>query len=206
MARAREARRERRQIDAPVAGRESIGRTILVIEEQPYLWAALRQRMDPGMAYVRSATPDEVPRVWRTCQPWPWLLAGATAEAPGLAELIGSRPIPVHWVGQPPSGLPGRPVVHPDWTELVGALERLRALSAQGVNGVRLLRNRGLQTPDGRIVLDVFNVEGLLASPGGLALPANGSAEQAVEALRAEIATHRLPLRLDRTGNVLRLS
>ncbi len=199
-------REEKETIEARAAGRESIGRTILVIEEQPYLWAALRQRVDPGIAYVRSAAPGEVSRVWRTCRPWPWLLVGATPDPlPGLGELIGSHPIPVHWVGRPPAGLPGIPAVHADWTALVGALERLRTLAEPGVNGVRLLRNRGLQAPDGRIVLDVFNLEGLLAFPAGLALPPNGTAERAVSALETEIAANRLPLRLERTGSLLRL-
>jgi hypothetical protein len=184
------------------AGRESIGRTILVIEEQPYLWAALRQRIDPGMAYVRGAGPDEVARVWRSCQPWPWLVAGATPVLPaGVAELIGAHPIPVHWVGEPPPGLPGRPVLHRDWTELIAALERLRALAEAGVNGVRLLRNRGLRAPDGRIVLGAVNVEGLLAAPGGLVLPPGGTAE-----LEGEIGASGLPLRLQRTGDLLSLA
>jgi hypothetical protein len=188
-------------IEAQV-GRESIGRTILVIEGQPYLWAALRQRVDPGMAYVRSAAPGEVARVWRSCQPWPWLVVGATSDLPaGVAELLGAHPIPVHWVGEAPPGLPGRPVLHRDWTELVSALEQLRALAEAGINGVRLLRNRGLRAPDGRIVLDVVNVEGLLAAPAGLVLPPGGAAK-----LEGEIGASGLPLRLQRTGDLLRLA
>jgi len=190
-----------RGIDARASGRESIGRTILVIEEHPYLWAALRQRVDPGLAYVRSAAPDEVSGVWRSCQPWPWLVAGTTPELPRPAmELLGAHPIPVHWVGAPPAGLPGRPVLHRDWTELVAALHALRALSERGVNGVRLLRNRGLLAPDGRIVLGVVNVEGLLAAPAGLVLPPAGVAE-----LEGEIGASGLPLRLERAGDLLRL-
>jgi hypothetical protein len=154
------------------------------------------------MAYVRSAAPDEVARVWRSCQPWPWLVVGATPDLPpGVAELIGAHPIPLHWVGRAPSGLPGLPVLHLDWTELVAALDRLRALSEGGVNGVRLLRNRGLRAPDGRIVLDAVNVEGLLAAPGGLVVPPAGAAE-----LEGEIGASGLPLRLQRTGDLLRLT
>src|SRR2546423_14943084 len=96
------------------ASRESIGRTILVIEEQPYLWAALRQRVDPALAYVRSAAPGEVARVWRTCQPWPWLVAGATAALPpDLAELAGAHPLPLPWVRSPPPRPPGPPPAPP---------------------------------------------------------------------------------------------
>lgn len=191
-------------IEPPTAGRESIGRTILVIEEQPYLWAMLRQRIDPGLAYVRSAAPHEVTGVWRSCQPWPWLVVGATPDLPpGVAELIGSHPIPVHWVGEVPAGIPGQPCVYRDWMELVGALDNLRELAEQGRNGVRLLRNRGLRAPDGRIVLEAVNLEGLLAAPAGLLLPANAGSIAA--ALEGELCASRLPLRLQRTGELLSL-
>jgi hypothetical protein len=154
------------------------------------------------MAYVRSAAPDELARVWRSCQPWPWLVVGAAPVRPdGVAELIGAHPIPVHWVGEPPAGIPGRPVVHRDWTELVAELERVRTLAEEGVNGVRLLRNRGLRAPDGRIVLGMVNVEGLLAAPAGLVLPPAGAAE-----VEGEICASGLPLRLQRQGDVLRLA
>jgi hypothetical protein len=172
----------------------------VVVEEQPYLWAALRQRVDPALAYVRGAGPAEVDAVWRACRPWPWLVVGATPTLPaGLADLLAGRPIPVHWVGPPPPGLPTRPVVHSDWTALVAALDGLRALLDTGVGGVRLLRNRGVQAPDGRIVLDVEHVEGLLAAPGGLPVADGGP-------LSREIQAGRLPLRLERTGDLLRLA
>ncbi len=176
-----------------------------MIEEQPYLWATLRERVDPGLAYVRSAAPHEVVRVWRSCQPWPWLVVGATPDLPPAAvELIGSHPIPVHWVGEAPRGLLGQPVVYRDWVELVGALDHLRELADEGRNGVRLLRNRGLRAPDGRIVLDAVNLESLLAAPAGLMLPANGGTIAA--ALEVELGASRLPLQLQRTGELLRLT
>jgi hypothetical protein len=194
------------EAQAHQAGRESIGRTIVVLEDQPYLWAALRQRVEPGIAYVRSAAPAEVVRVWRGCRPWPWLVVGTTPELPpGVGELLDAHPIPVHWVGEAPADLPGRPVVHRDWTELVRALEELRALSEQGLNGVRLLRNRGLLAPDGRIVLDVAHVESLLAAPAGLRLPAAGAAERTAVVLEGELGASGLPLRLFRNGDLLQL-
>lgn len=154
------------------------------------------------MAYVRGAAPGELIRVWQGCRPWPWLVVGATPVLPpGVVDLMAAHPIPVHWVGEPPPGLPGRPMLHRDWTELVAALDQLRALGEAGVNGVRLLRNRGVRAPDGRIVLDVVNLEGLLAAPSGLVLPPAGAA-----ALEGEIGASGLPLRLQRTGDVLRLA
>jgi hypothetical protein len=151
---------------------------------------------------VRGAAPGELAAVWRACPPWPWLVVGATADLPpGLADLVDGLPIAVHWVGQPPAGIPGRPATHADWTALVAALERLDELTRHGVGGVRLLRNRGLQLPDGRIVLDAVSVEGLLAAPDGLALPPRG-----VEALQRELSGGALPLTLQRQGDLLRLA
>jgi hypothetical protein len=157
--------------------------------------------VDPALAYVRSAAPAELARVWETCRPWPWLLIGATPGLPaGLPGLLAPRPIPVHWVGQAPHGLPAHTAVHRDWTELVAALERLAQLVEHGVGGVRLLRNRGLRAPDGRVVLDVANLEGMLAATGGLALPAD-----CAHAIQCEIEASGLPLRLDRSGELLHL-
>jgi len=127
---------------------------------------------------------------------------GATRDLPpGLVELLDGRPIAIHWVGQPPAGLPGLQRQHADWTELVGALEGLGGLTGHGVGGVRLLRNRGLQLPDGRIVLDAVHVEGLLAAPDGLAL-----APASADAVQREIAAAAVPLTLQRAGALHRLA
>ena len=186
--------------------REHLGRTIVVLDDQPYLWAALRQRLDPAVAYVRSATAAELAEVWRACRPWPWVLVGTSPAAPaGLPDLLDGLPVVVHWVGRPPADLPAAPAVHPDWTALAAGLERLQELVRRGRNGVRLLRNRGLQAPDGRIVLDVAHLEGLMAAPEGLALRDDGAADRLAARLRSEIDHNRLPLRLERRGRLLRL-
>jgi hypothetical protein len=171
-----------------MTGRESIGRTILVIEDQPYLWATLRQRIPTATAYTRSAAPDEVRAVWRSCRPWPWVVVATTRAAPdGLVELLDGLPVPVHWLGQPPPELLGRAASHDDWLHLVAELERLNDLTANGPGRVQLLRNRGVIAPDGRLVLDAPLVEGLLAAPAGLPLPVDA------EALRAELEANHLP-------------
>lgn len=191
---------------APVPGRESRGRTILVIDEQPYLWAVLRQRVEPRTAYVRAAAPDQLAAVWRRCLPWPWLVVGAIPSLPpDLAELMADRPIPIHWLGDPPAGLPGRATTHADWTELAAALERLNDLCDHGPAGVRLLRNRGLEAPGGRLVLHAAHVEALLAAGQGLAVPP-GAGDRAAAAAQAEIDEAGLPLRIVRTGDVLSLA
>jgi hypothetical protein len=172
------------------------GRAIVVLEERPFLWAALRQRVEPAVAYVLSATPDEIRAVWDDCDPWPWVLAGTTRELPdGLGQLLAGAPVAVHWLGQPPAALPPGSAVHDDWLALA---EDLAVLGDRAVNGVRLLRNRGLRTADGRTVLDVAHVEGLMGAPAGLA---------AVDehAVAAELTRGRLPLRLAWQGDRVRL-
>jgi hypothetical protein len=186
--------------------RESVGRTILVIEEQPYLWAVLRGRVQPGTAYVRSVSPSELVSAWATCQPWPWLLVGATPGPPDrLAALLEARPIAVHWLGGTRT-LTGRVVVHDDWGSLAAELEGLNELTSVGLGGVRLMRNRGLLLPSGRVVGNVVNVEGLLSARTGLALASNLEADRLAERVQAEITNHGLPLSLSRRARMLCLT
>lgn len=174
------------------------GRTILVVEEQPYLWAFLQERIERATAYVRGATPGQVADVWRACVPWPWIVVGATRTLPaGLAELLDGRPIPVHWLGEPPPRLPGAPTVHTSWRRLTDDLQALNHLS---LNGVRLLRNRGLLAPGGVVAVDVAAIEGLLAAPAGLRVPLDPGD------VRRALRTNRLPLDVEREDGVLRLT
>jgi hypothetical protein len=178
--------------------RQDIGRTILVIEDQPYLWAALAARIDRATAYVRSSTPSQLHAVWGGCSPWPWLVVGATPALPeGLPELLDRRPIPVFWSAPPPAGLPGQPAVFEDWRALVEALERLGEVS---LNGVRLLRNRGLLTPQGEVATGLPEVEGLLAAPnGGL------QARVDLARVRHQLEAKRLPLDVVAADGYVRL-
>lgn len=176
--------------------RPLLGRTIVVVEERPYLWAALRERVEPATAYVLGASPEEVGAVWAMCDPWPWIVVGTTAAPPpGLAERLRGRPIPVHWLGPPPPGLPRSCSVHGDWLLLA---EELVALGSRSLSGVRLFRNRGLRAADGQTLLASVHLEGLFAAAAGL----TGLEEAAV---RAELAAGRLPLQLVREGELLRL-
>jgi hypothetical protein len=192
--------------EPPGRGRDSIGRTIVVIEDLPYLWAVLRRRIEPATAYVRSARPDELAAVWRTCKPWPWLVVGAAPSAPPiLAKLVGDRPIVIHWLGYGPADLPSIPVVHSDWLSLATELDRLNDLASHGLNGVRLLRNRGLRMPTGPVVPNAPCVEGLLAAGGGLEPVAGADVEKLLADVQAEIDNYAIPLRVTRTDDRLRL-
>jgi hypothetical protein len=169
------------------------GRTVLVIEDRPYLWAALQARVPRATAYVRAATPLEVAQIWESCRPWPWVVVGTPPAVPGLAELLEGRPIPVHWLAPVPP-LPGRPTVHAEWQALVAAIEGLNRL---GLGALRPLPNRGLRY-GGRLVLWAPTLEGLLAAPDGLPAACTASA-------RAELAANGLPLALEEKDGMVRL-
>ena len=107
----------------------------MVVAEQPQLWAAIRDRLDPSLALVRNARPTQLEEVWSRADPWPWLVVGAAREVPpGLAELVADRPIPVLWLRSPEGCLPAGSVVHPSWSRLAGELD---ALSTAPVYGLR---------------------------------------------------------------------
>src|SRR5438477_11649777 len=79
--------------------RRDISRTLVVVAEQPQLWAAIRDRLDPSLALVRNARPAQLEDVWSRADPWPWLIVGAAREVPEqLAGLLADRPIPVLWL------------------------------------------------------------------------------------------------------------
>lgn len=178
--------------------RQDIGRTILVVDERPYLWAALSARIDRATGYVRSATPSQLGAVWGGCRPWPWLVVGATPRLPeGLSGLLDGHPIPVYWCGPLPAGIPGRPAVFDDWQALVDALEGLGEVS---FNGVRLLRNRGLVGPEGEAVTGLPEIEGLLAAPGRCL-----AAAVEVARIRRRLDEHRLPVDLEAADGYVRL-
>ena len=90
--------------------------------------------------------------------------------------------------------MPGRPTAHTDWQTLAADLEALNELE---VHGVTLLRNRGVRAPDGRAVLDVPEIEGLLAAPHGLPLDLGPARDR----LRAS----GLPLDVENSDGLVRL-
>ena len=68
------------------------------------------------------------------------------------------------------------------------------------MNGVRLLRNRGLVTPDGAFATDVAEIEGLLAAPtGGLVAGFD------LARVRRQLEVHRLPLDIRSEDGYVRL-
>jgi hypothetical protein len=177
--------------------RRDISRTLVVIAEQPQLWGAIRDRLDPAVALVRNARPTQLAEVWDRADPWPWLVVGAAREVPEtLCELVSGRPIPVLWLRQPEGMLPAGSVVHPSWNRLAGELD---ALSTAPVFGLRFAPRRGVRS-DGGPVVQAPELEGLMAAhPRGL--PAFAGVQRVQRALER----HRLPCRLEQSGDIVRL-
>lgn len=168
-----------------------------MIAEQPQLWGAIRDRLDPAVALVRNARPAQLAEVWDRADPWPWLVVGAAREVPeALCELVAGRPIPVLWLRQPEGALPAGSVVHPSWNRLAGELD---ALSTAPVFGLRFAPRRGVRA-DGSPVVQVPELEGLMAAhPRGL------PAFAGVQRVQRTLERHRLPCRLEQSGDTVRL-
>jgi hypothetical protein len=178
--------------------RRDISRTLLVVAEQPQLWAAIRDRLDPALALVRSARPADLGEVWERADPWPWLVVGAAREVPeALPELLAGRPIPVLWLRRPEGPLPPASHVHPTWSSLAA---RLDGLAGACVFGLRFAPRRGIRTQDHDRIAQAPELEGLMAAhPGGL------PRFEDVRRARRAIARYELPCRLAADARTVRL-
>ena len=168
-----------------------------MVAEQPQLWAAIRDRLDPALALVRNARPTQLEEVWSRADPWPWLVVGAAREVPEtLGALIADRPIPVLWLREPEGALPASAVVHPSWNRLAGELD---ALSTMPVFGLSFAPRRGVRANGGAVV-QAPELEGLMAAhPRGL--PPFGG----VQRVQRTIERHGLPCLVQVTEDVVRL-
>jgi hypothetical protein len=177
--------------------RRDISRTLVVVAEQPQLWAAIRDRLDPSLALVRNARPTQLEEVWSRADPWPWLVVGAATEVPEkLCALVAGRPIPVLWLRRPEGPLPACAVVHPSWNRLAGELD---ALSTTPVFGLRFAPRRGVRANGGPVV-QAPELEGLMAAhPRGL--PPFGG----VQRVQRTIERHALPCLVQITDEVVKL-
>jgi hypothetical protein len=171
---------------------------MMVIAEQPQLWAAIRDRVDPELALVRSARPASLAEVWDRADPWPWLVVGASEAVPErLPALVAGRPIPVLWLRQPAGELPAGSQVHPTWASLAA---RLDALAGARVFGLGFAPRRGIRVRAGDRIARAPELEGLLAAHP-FALPRF----EHVRRVRQAIERYDLPCRLAAEGPALRL-
>jgi hypothetical protein len=131
-------------LDGAPRPRRDRTRTVLVLAEDPALWARLRSDLPERLVFVRSCSAEQVEAVLQEIDPWPWLVVGHGMSFPQpLKELAQRRPIPVLWWGDPFPDLPGHARCFTDWRRL---LEASRALLEPTLPGFRFLPVRGLET------------------------------------------------------------
>ncbi len=141
--------------------RREVVRTLLVVAERPYLWAAVRELVGPELARVRQTRPTDLAAAWHQADPWPWLVVGGAAHVPAdLTELVQELPVPVWWLGEPQGELPPGTLQFSAWAQLE---TRLRALSGP-VLGLQFAPLRGLKTPAGYLTRGTADLEGLMAA------------------------------------------
>jgi len=142
------------------------------------------------------ARPSQVAKAVAALDPGPWVVAGGEPVLPGRAlEALRGRLFAAHWVEDPPSELPVRPVRHPSWRELVDVVERKLAVR---LGGVRLAPGRGLVLPDGAIITHTSPLEGLLvAYPDGVEVARmDPRLRAAVRRAALTLERHHLPLKV----------
>ncbi len=141
--------------------RREVIRTVLVLAERPYLWAAVRELISPELALVRHARPTDLASAWQQADPWPWLVVGGAEQVPtDLAELVRELPVPVWWLGAPQGELPLGSLQFPAWPQLEARLRALRGT----VLGLQFAPLRGLKTPAGYLMRGTADLEGLMAA------------------------------------------
>lgn len=172
----------------------SLGRTVLVIGENPELAVALRDRLDRAYVTVCEVRPAEAEAAVRRCRPWPWMVVGSGgAPLPGAAlKLLTGRPTLLFWQGAQPLALPTN-------TRVVERFSELAEAAAGAVNGtaggMRLAPGGGVTMPDGRHVTSPA-LEALVAiHPCGLF-----AATRHFRGVYAALTSHRVPLRLAHAG------
>ncbi|MGH7883648.1 MAG: hypothetical protein ACREN8_12240, partial [Candidatus Dormibacteraceae bacterium] len=72
-------------------------RTILACSRGPQLAAAIRSVVPPELALVRWSAEADLESNWQCCQPWPWVIVGAGAPPPALADFARFHPVVVRW-------------------------------------------------------------------------------------------------------------
>ena len=131
-------------VDGVPRSRRDRTRTVLVLAEDPALWARLRSDLPERLVFVRPCSAEQVEVVLQDIDPWPWLVVGHGLSFPRqLQEMARRRPIPVLWWGDRFPDLPGHARCFSDWRRL---LEASRALLEPTLPGFRFLPVRGLET------------------------------------------------------------
>lgn len=177
-------------------------RTVLVLSQGPALAARLRERVQPGFAVVRSASPELALEAFSEIKPWPWMVIGELPELPqGLADTLHKGFPLIWWIGPRPAGLPASAKVAVSWREPVFDIERMGTIDFAGL---RLAPARGVRLPAGRYIIRVEELEAALgAYPGTVG--SKGGDSRRVRKINELLETAPSPWRLSRLPDGIRL-
>lgn len=122
-------------------------RTILAVSEDGEPAVALREHVDRAGALIKDVRPNEMAEGYRSCRPWPWIVAGCGRTLPAaVVAALRRDPVLVMWLGEPP----------PEPLERMRCFARLDDLAAevnrslrQTVAGMRLAAGVGVELPGG---------------------------------------------------------
>ena len=147
------------------------GRAILVVTVDGELAVAVHDAVPGGMAIIRDARSDDADEITAACLPWPWMVIGsAVSLTPGLASVLGHRPVLTFRLGEVPAGLPGHTRCFHRPAALLDAVRR--ACAAQ-VGEMRLAPGSGVELGDGTLMRGATLKSLVAAYPHGFALPAH---------------------------------
>ncbi len=177
------------------AAEAALGRTVLVVGEDPELPVALRDRLDRTYVTVSEISPTDAVLRGRDR---PWMVVGTgTAVAKPVLEMLAGGASLVMWRGSIPAGLPTHARSFERFSDLVEAIQG--ALGAR-VAGMRLAPGDGVTMPDGRHAAN-RTLEILVASHPHPVV----AAARPLRGVAALLSSHRVPLHLERDRGGARL-
>ncbi len=171
-----------------------LGRSVLVIAEDPELAVALRDRLDRAYVTVLDIRPSEADEAIRDRHACPWMVVGTVRQITDEAlRALARRPVLLLWLGTAPAQLPRHARSLLRYSEVAAALEE--AIAAD-VGGMRLAPGCGLQMPDGCHAAD----DALEVLVGGHPHPVYAEARH-FRAVGTTLRTHGVAFSLARTAS-----
>ena len=145
--------------------RQETLRTIVVVGDDGETAVALRDALPREMVVILDARPAEAAAAIAVCHPCAWALIWDSAVAPVAAPPARSPTIVLARTTAAGARATER------WTSYRGLLERLRAMLAADVGGMRLAPGVGIELPDGSISRSAWLQALVSMYPAGVAAP-----------------------------------
>ena len=145
--------------------RQETLRAIVVVGDHGETAVALRDALPREMVVILDARPLEAAAAIAVCRPCPWALLWESVVAP-----IPTAPARSPTIVLAGASVPGLPDAE-RWTSYRGLLERLRAMLARVVGGMRLAPGAGVELPDGSISRSAWLQAMLSNHPAGVPAP-----------------------------------